>query len=88
MSTGGSGSLSAPGREGNYSPVLASWERGPAPQHSPASHTSQSEDDTSPSVAWDAAPSNMWRDWKLQIQLFPLLFQPCSCCGLCKDSCP
>lgn len=68
MSTGGSESLSAPGREGNYSPVMASWERAPT-QYSPASHTSQREDDISlmtglfhPSVAWDAVPSDAWRD--------------------------
>lgn len=31
MSTAGSGNLSAPGEEGNYSPVTASWEEATHP---------------------------------------------------------
>lgn len=84
MSTAGSGSLSAPGGEGNYSPVMASWEEA---QQNQAPHPSQGGKIASPREASDAAPSDAWRDEKLQTQLFPSLSQPWSCCGLYKDSC-
>lgn len=60
MSTGGSGSLSAPGREGSYSPVMASWERGHSPS-TPASTTSQGGERTPPRARPGMLPLLMLR---------------------------
>lgn len=72
---------------GEKATIPQSWppgEEATHPAHPCFSHQPGREDD----ISQDAAPSNAWRDWKLQIQLFPLLFPPWSCCGPCKDLVP